>query len=85
MLRQRLVDFTETLVISGNSDVKQLVAVTELAACNGFDAISLAFEDKINDSHCIVDVGQSHRRNMQTPRPLHQTLNGDSAEAQTVI
>ena len=85
MLRQRLVDLMETLVISGNCDVQQLVAVSKLTTCYRLDAVFLAFKDEVDDSHCIVDVGQRHRWDMHTPRLLHQILNGDGAETQAVI
>ena len=85
MLRQRLVNLTETFVISSDGDVKQLVAVTELAARNRFYAVFSAFEDKIDNAGSVVDVGQRQRRDMQTTGLLHQILDGDGAEAQTVI
>ena len=85
MQRQRLVNLAETLVIPGNRDIHQLIAVTELAACDGLDAKFLAFEHEIDDSHGVVDVGESQRRDVHSIRPLHQILNGDSAVAQTAI
>ena len=85
MQRQRLVDLAKTLVISGYRDIHQFVAVTELAARDGLDVVLLAFEHEIDDSHGVVDVGESQRRDMHSTRPLHQILDGDSAVAQTAI
>ena len=85
MLSQRLVDLTETLVISGNGDVKQIVAVPEFAARNRFYAVFFTFKYKINNAGSVVDVGQRHCGNMHTTSMLHQILDGDRAETQTVI
>ena len=85
MQRQRLVDLTEALVIPGYRDIHQLVAVSKLAARDGLDAVLLAFEHEIDDSHGVVDVGESQRRDMHSTRLLHQILDGDSAVAQAAI
>ena len=85
VLRQRLVDFPESLVVYGNCDIKQLASISKLAPCNRLDALFFAFEHVIDDSHSIVDVGERHRRNMHTTRLLHQILDGNRAVAQAAI
>ena len=58
MLCQETVQLGEACVVFGQGHIQQLVAVAELHAHDGSDALSLTFHHEINGTHGRVDVGQ---------------------------
>ena len=56
MMREKLVQLTVTLVVTGYSDIQQPVAIAELYACRRGDAVAAAFTHEIRHAGSVVDI-----------------------------
>jgi hypothetical protein len=82
---EKAVDPGKALVIAGQEQIEQAIAVTNLRAQYGFYLFATAILNKIPGIAGIVDIGECQRSNTMVYSSFNQLLGPKSAIAKAII
>ena len=80
-----LVQFPHTLVVSGDTGIKEFIAIPKLDPADGFDPVFFADPYKIDHARGVIDISQRQSVDIPFYSQLHQLVDGQRAVSETVI